>query len=546
MAQTQTGDESQDYQYALIEAVKQKNLGNFPEAVKLYKLVIDERDDVAVAHYELGTIYLLTGKPETAETYLKKAYELDPGNNWYRGGYLDVLVVNQRYRDAEKILKKHLKSDPEDVEHAFQLATLYSMAGKMKKSLGLLDKIEEENGYSEKVTLLKASIYEEMGKYRLAKIEVERVLEYFPESVQFRIVAAELALKSGNEDEAAKYYGQVIEIDSTNVYALTNLTDYYRKREDYSRSFYYLTRTFQDSRIERERKLAILSYYVSEEKFTNNYRYDLENLVKVYLENYPDDVDGKLVATEFYIGAKDYEKAYFILKEYLSGQSAPYGVWMQGILLANAAGLNEELVDITERVMNNYNDSADIIFFRALGLFGMERYEEAAGILEEIEFENYSNKEYARTSTSLLAEAYNRMKVYDKSDMLYEQIIKENPADYIAMNNYSYYLAEREEKLEYAKSLSYVTIRDNPDNATFLDTYAWILYKLGDYSNADRYIREALNKGGDTDPDINEHAGDILVALGSKELAKKYYEKAIILGGDKERLSEKIMNIENE
>ena len=98
----------------------------------------------------------------------------------------------------------------------------------------------------------------------------------FPEAVQFRIVAAELSLKSGNEEEAAEYYLQILELDSTNIFALTNLTDYYRKKEEYKESFKYLTRSFNHELIDLKRKKAILSYYLSEEKF----------LTKIYIKEH--------------------------------------------------------------------------------------------------------------------------------------------------------------------------------------------------------------------------------------------------------------------
>ena len=89
-------------------------------------------------------------------------------------------------------------------------------------------------------------------------------------------------------------------------------------------------------------------------------------------------------------------------------------------------------------------------------------------------------------------------------------------------------------------------VRNNPDNSTFLDTHAWVLYKLGFYEEAEKYILSALDKGGENDPEVNEHAGDIQKALESSQIAVSYYMKAIILGGDKEKLEIKIQEIKNQ
>ena len=529
-----------DYQYALIEAVKQKNLGNLSEAVKLYRLVVKDKPDCDVAHYELGGIYLMSNQVEIAVKSLERAYLLDPDNQWYTLAYLNALGAGEKYDTIEIILKEKIKSDPEEVEWEYQLATVYFSQGKPKKAIRTLEKIEKERGFSEKVTLLKASIYETEEEYELALQELEKVMVLFPEAVQFRIVAAELCLKSEQEEEAARYYLEILEVDSTNIFALTNLTDYYRKKEDYSSSFKYLTRSFSNEMIDARRKMAILSYYLSEERFVNNFPEDLERLLDVLIEVHPDDYEARLMASDFYIQNKAYDKAYWHLKAYLGENGGNYPTYMQAILLANAGSLNEELIRITGEALKYFPDSADIRFFRGIGYYEKGEYEALINNLDSISFDDFSSEEYSSQSRMLYAEALYRLEDYSRSDSLFESLIEEEPDNYMVLNNYSYYLAERGEKLKQAESWSREAITSNPDNATFLDTYAWVLYKMEEYEEAEKYIMKAMDKGGENDPEINEHAGDIQVALKSMEIARSYYQKAIILGGDKSKLEGKI------
>jgi tetratricopeptide (TPR) repeat protein len=535
-----------DYQYALIEAVKQKNLGNIAEAVKLYRLVIKDKPDCDVAHYELGTIYLMSNQPDLARQSLEKAYRLDPDNQWFTLGYLNALGATEAYDEIITILKKKMKEDPEEVEWEFQLATVHYSKGKTGKAIRMLERIEKERGFSEKITLQKASIYESEEKYALARQEIEKVMALFPEALQFRIVAAELSLKSGEEEKAADYYREILEIDSTNIFALTNLTDYYRKKEDYSNSFHFLRRSFSNALIDVKRKKAILSYYLSEEEFVNKYGDALDSLVAVFTEMHPEDAEGLLMATDFYIDKRDYGKAFGHLNSFLDQHDGNYPIHMQAILLANAASLNEELIALTDKAIELYPDSADIRFFRGIGLYEEGRYRELITNFEKVSFNDYSMKEYASQSKMLFAEAYYRLEEYIISDSLFENLISEEPGNDLVLNNYSYYLAERGEKLERAERWSRRTIDNNPENATFIDTYAWILYKMGDYEKAEEYIMDALEKGGKNDPEINEHAGDILKALQNYEIAKSYYMKAILLGGEKKKLENKIESIQNE
>lgn len=539
----QEGEGNNDYQYALIEAVKQKNLGNFSEAVKLYRLVIGDKPDCAVAYYELGTIFLMSQQAELGRENLEKAYNLDPGNQWYTMAYLSALGAVEDYETLTELLQEKRKSEPDQVEWDYQLANAYFASGKVGKAVRLLDGIEKERGFSEKITLLKASIYESEEEYDLAKKEIEKVMNLFPEAIQFRIVAAELSMKSGNEEEAADYYQEILEIDSTNIFALTNLTDYYRKREDYSTSFKYLARSFSSDQIDVKRKMAIMSYYLSDEEFLEKYPVALENLVQVFLEAHPDEADGRLMATEFYIGVRKYPEAYFQLKGYLETNRGSYPIYMQAILLANAASLNEELILITGRALDLYPDSTDIRFFRGIGYYEMEEYALLIENFQGISFDDFTVREYSSQARMLNAEAYYRLEDFARSDSLFEQLITDEPDNFTVLNNYSYYLAERGANLEKAREWSRIAITSNPGNATFLDTYAWVLFKLEEFDEAEKVILDALEKGGENDPEVNEHAGDIQVALESYRLAESYYMKAILLGGERSRLEKKIQGL---
>lgn len=540
VVQGQEEEDNKDYQYVLIEAVKQKNLGNLPEAVKLYNLVIKDKPDCAVAYYESGSIYLVTNQYQLARRYLARSFELEPGNEWFTIAFLNALGALEEYKEAAEILKDKIKSDPDEPEWEFKLAVTYFTMGKTAKARKILDKIEKEKGFSEKITLLKASIYESEEKYELATKEIERVMSIFPEAIQFRIVAAELCLKNGDQDAAAQYYLEILEVDSLNIFALTNLTDYYRQKEDFRNSYKYLAKSFSSEQIEVSRKTAILSYYLSDDEHVQLYFKELNRVIEAFTETHPDESDVRLLAADFYIQNLDYTKAYANLKHYLELQKGTFNIYMQAILLANAAAMDEELIYMTGKALEMYPDSSDIKFFRGLALYQNGSFEELILNFEGVSHDQYTSPEYASQAKMLIAEAYYRTGDFTKSDSLFEALIMEDPGNYMVLNNYSYYLAERGEKLEKAKEWSGLVVKNNPDNATFLDTYAWVLYKLQSFEEAERYILAALDKGGENDPEVNEHAGDIQVELESYQIARSYYLKAIILGGNRDTLEKKI------
>ena len=532
-----------DYQYALIEAVKQKNLGNLPGAVELYKMVLEENDSVAVAHYELGTLYAVAGSLNMALKHLEKAYEIDPQTQWYINSYIDVLLIQKEFRKAKRLLKGKIKANKEEVEYHYKLANTYFLEGKPGKAIRVLNRMERNWGFSDKVTLLKASIYEENGDFSKALIEIERILEIFPESVELKVVAAEMALKDKNDDLAADYYQGVYELDSMNVYALTNLTDYYRGKGNFKESFFYLNKSFESDEIEYERKAAILGFYLSDDNLVNEQQILLGELVETMLNKYNGKREINLLASEFFIRTNNYNEALNTLKPLLNREEKSYGLWKQGILLANATGRNNDMLMITEIAHKIFRDSLEIIYFKGIAHYEMKQYVEVINTFSRDLIDATGEHEMISQMNMLVAESFYHLNEYDRSDSLFRYIIEREPENYIVMNNFSYYLSLRGESLEEAKALSWKTIVDNPENGTFLDTYAWILYNLGEYEEAEKYIMLALQYGGEDNPVINEHAADILLKSGNVDLARAYYQKAMILGGEKEKLLEKLENI---
>jgi len=533
------------YQYALIEAVKQKNLGNIPGAIALYNIVIDEDDSVAVAYYELGTLHILTQEIEMAKTYLKRAWELAPHNKWYMDAYVDVLTFNKEFRKAEVILNAYLDEKGREPEFEFKLANIYFVASEYRKAAKTLNRIEKTFGVSERIILLKANVYESWDKPGKAVEEIEKLLDYFPESVEFRIAAAEISKKAGNDEAAVRFYEDAYRIDSTNVFAITNLTDYYQGRKDFSRSLYYMNKSFQSEQIDYERKREILGYYLNDEFFQNNYNQEIEELVKTLLLKYKDKRDIRLIATDYYIRMRDYHSAFEAVFPVLKKNENSFQVWRQGVLLASATQKKEELLVLTTSAVEIFPDSIEFLYLKGVAEYENEKYADVIHSFDD-HFLQKADDAMAIEALTLKGEAYHKLQLYHESDSLFELVLSLDPENYLVLNNFSYYLALRGDRLEEAKQWSWRAIQANPDNATFLDTYAWILYSMGDFEDAERYINKAIEKGGGNDPDIMEHAGDIQIAVGSSIIAKSFYEKAIILGGDQERIQAKIDALESD
>lgn len=140
---------------------------------------------------------------------------------------------------------------------------------------------------------------------------------------------------------------------------------------------------------------------------------------------------------------------------------------------------------------------------------------------------------------SYLGDVYNELREYQKSDEAYEAALELDPLNFTVLNNYSYYLSLRGENLEKARKMSTTLIRNNPDNNTYLDTYAWVHYALGDYEEANRVFEKIIASGVDEGV-YYDHYGDTLYKLGKQNEAVKQWIKARELDKSIENIDQKI------
>jgi tetratricopeptide (TPR) repeat protein len=109
----------------------------------------------------------------------------------------------------------------------------------------------------------------------------------------------------------------------------------------------------------------------------------------------------------------------------------------------------------------------------------------------------------------------------------YDSCLQWKDDNYGCLNNYAYYLSEQEQQLEKAEQMSYRTIKAEPKNATYLDTYAWILFKQERYAEAKIYIDQTLQCDSDSSAVLLEHAGDIYYHAGNRDQALLYWQEAL-------------------
>jgi tetratricopeptide (TPR) repeat protein len=201
----------------------------------------------------------------------------------------------------------------------------------------------------------------------------------------------------------------------------------------------------------------------------------------------------------------------------------------------------DSLIAHSEAGLELFPNQALMYYFNGYGQMRKRHFREAASSLEQAKRLSASNQALVAEINSMLGDIYNGTREYEKSDMAYEQALAFNPNNDLVLNNYSYYLALRKENLERAEKMSAQLIKSHPKNASYLDTYAWVLFMREKYKEARKVMEEAINTG-DAGATHFEHYGDILFKLGDTDAAVKQWQKAKSLDGNNQAIDKKIAN----
>jgi tetratricopeptide (TPR) repeat protein len=534
-----------DYEYILTEATKQKLFGNFKQAVSLYEKCIQVNKSSDIAYYQIGNILLMTGNYDRALTYARKAVELNNTNYWFQIQLAQLYLIKNNRDSAKIIYEKIIDEWPEKVEIHYEIARIDAEEKEYDKSLKILNKIENENGISEPVSMLKEQIFVQMGKTDLAVNELQKLVNMMPEEIRYLGLLAELYNSAGRNEEARETYEMIFKIAPDNVMALLSYTEFLKEIGQTEEQYAILNKIFRDEKIAADQKLKVLIGYLTNEKEFNKENNKIGQLIKILLELYPDNYKVRTAHADYLVKNNKYSEALAEYNYVLSVEKNNYFIWEQVILIENTLGNNEEVYSRSSEAINIFKDKPILYLFKGNAAMSMGNTTEAVSVFEEGIKYTENNNTLKIQFYSLVAEAYRSMGDHEKSDNYYEEALKLDPENLLILNNYSYFLSLRQAKLKIAEKMSKKTIVAEPENYTYLDTYAWILFNSGNYKKALEYIEKAMQFNGSGDPDILEHYGDILEKLGRKKDAVKYWKLSVEKGNENEDIIRKIEAVKN-
>jgi tetratricopeptide (TPR) repeat protein len=533
-------NEELEYYYLFIEANRKKLLGDLNSALALFYQCFEMNPQSAAAMSEIAQINEIIGNNETALKYAKKAAETAPDNKWFQLKLARLYINEQQYDNAIDVYKKLYETNKKDLEIPYNLAALYRQTNQLSKAIELYDEIEQKTGINETLSLTKQRLYEQMGNRSKAYEEIKRLIKHYPNQPKYYGILAEMYSNDNLFTKAEENYQKLFAIDSTNILGQLSVIDFYRKKMDYDNAFKYIRKVILNQDIDFQPKALIFISMLNNPKELNIYFQQIEKHLLLFRDIYEDKKESHTLYADYLIKMNKLDEAEIELKKIVNNFSVNPVVWEQLLSIYSYQSKFDSLYSVSGTAIDSFPQHALFYLFKGIACIQMLKYEEGVEVLKNGLKYVENNPELENDFYTYLGETYNELKEYEKSDYYFDLVIKKDSADLYVLNNYAYYLSLREEKLEYAEQLSRKTIEAEPANSTYLDTYAWILFKQKKYHDALYYIQKAYDLGGYENPEIVEHYGDICYFTGNKDKAKELWELAKDLGSNDENLLLKI------
>ncbi len=546
-----SGIKLREAEFYFTEGEKYFILEDYAKALLYYQRTLEISPENATVHYKIAQVLAQSNKQEDllkASISIENALKLERKNKYFYLMAANIYNSMTAFDKAAATYETMLKEVKGTEEYLYELAAVYQYANKADEAIKVYNRAESELGINETSSLQKMRLYFGMGKNKDAIAEGEKLLNAFPEEERLIMGLAEILSQKGMQSEAIGYIEKFVASHPDAGNAEMLLAGLYRDSNQEQKARPLLTNLFDDHTIELESKLIVLGTYnaeLNQNRVKNisdpeKEAFAMSLLDKLQKTN-PSDVSVHVLGGDLYLSTgKNREAQSEYIKAIESGD-VNFEVWENLLYLEVQMEQYDNVISHSDQALEMFPNQNKIYYFNGFANLQKRNYQEAIGALEQSKRLSASNPKMVGELNSLLGDAYNATKAYDKSDKAYEDALAADPNNEAVLNNYSYYLALRKTNLEKAEKMSSLLIKNNPDDPTYLDTYAWVLYSRQKYKEARKIIERAISTGNANATHF-EHYGDILFQLGDVTGAVQQWEKARGLNANSETLNKKIAN----
>lgn len=533
------------YDYFFLEAARQQAAGKYSEAFDLLEHARNINPSAAEVYY-YQSMYLSQMKQDSlALEYLKKATELNGDNQTYPERLAQYYIGSQQYGKAIEAYEGVYERNHGNTDALRILAQLYQQQKQYDKMLQTINRLELEEGESEQLTLSKMRVYELMNDKKSAYNELKSLTEKHPLDMMYKTMLGNWLMQNSRPKEAYKMFTEVLKEEPDNAYAEASLYDYYNATHQEEQARKMLDQILMGKNTDVDTKIMMVRSFIQ-----NNEAHGADSTQVLSL------FDKVLAVPQPASELAELRAAYMSLKK--MPQDSVDAAFRKVLDIApDNASARLQLVQslwnkkdyqgVVKMTNQAQEYNPDEMVFYYFG--GMAQYQEGNEDATLETFRKALAQVNEKSSPDLVSDLYmimgdilNKKGLEKESFAAYDSCLQWKSDNVAAMNNYAYYLSLKSQNLQKAEQMSYKTIKAEPKNGTYLDTYAWILFMEERYHEAKIYIDQAINNLDSTQNNntVIEHAGDIYSMNGLTGQALKFWRQSYDAGNKTDILGLKL------
>lgn len=538
-----TEEQQRKFDYYYLEAIRLKQAGDYDAAFDLlqHSLAINPHD--ASALYELAQYYLYLKQPERAEAALEQSVAAAPDNYWFAQALSQIYLQQNEADKATALLEDMVERFSTRLDPLYSLLEIYNRQEDYDRVLDVLNQIEQRTGKNEQLSLEKFRIYLRKGDNKRAFGEMENLVAEYPKDLRYRVVLGDVYLQNGKKDEARDIYQQVLAEEPDNAMAMYSLAGYYEETGQDSLYQQQLDSLLLNRKVTTDVKSNVMRQLIIRNEQAGGDSLRIITLFDRIMQQDPDEPDLPMLYAQYLLSKGMNQQSLPVFKRVLDID--PTNTAARMTLLGEAVRQKDYkgIVNLCEAGIESNPDMLEFYYYLVFGYIQEDnRTDDVLSTCQKAlaHVTPESKKEVVSEFYAIMGDSYHTKGMTEQAFAAYDSALVYNPDNIVVLNNYAYYLSLERRDLDRAEEMSYRTVKAEPGNATYLDTYAWVLFEKGNYAEARLYIDDAMKNGGGESSGVAEHCGDIYYMTGDVDGALKYWKQAWDMGIRTDVLKEKI------
>jgi tetratricopeptide (TPR) repeat protein len=532
-------DDSTIVKQLFFSALREKTIDNFKLASEYFNRVlqIDPANDASM--FELAKLQGTKNNYPAARLLLEKAVTINPNNEWYWIALADSYEKSNDLAKLENVFNELIRINPDKPDYYYDKANALFLQKKYDEALKLYDKVEELAGPSDDLLANRQKIYLKQGNVNKAAAALEELIAANPTQIKNYLMLAELYNSNSLNDKALKVLEKAKKADPQNGMLHLALADIYRDNKNYEASYNELEIAFAVPDIDIEQKIRIVLGYLPKFPEPNAKASALE-LSRILTVAHPTSEKAFAIYGDMLLQSEKMKEARAAYEKAINLNNKSYTVQEQLVRLDLSANDLEAAIKDGENSLSYFPNQAWMNYLVGVAWMQKKDYNKAISYIKNATTLETQDNELLSQCYSSLGDNYHSIGDYKQSDAAYDKALALNPDNAFTLNNYAYYLSLRNEALAKAAQMSKHSNELQANNASFEDTYAWILFKQKNYTEAKLWIKKSLIHDKGSSPVKTEHYGDILYFTGDINAAVQNWIKAKAQGGGSPVLERKI------